>query len=272
VKSGPISGLCKLPVAFLRDMLKSTRYGSLHRPRVKCMALSQLVLRGTCYEDLVEQLASRAIQMSKQRTKHQRHLIGIAGPPGGGKSTTARLVHERINFMAPDSATLLPMDGFHLYKAELDAMPNRQEAYDRRGCPWTFDAAAFARCVEKAKAIGVEPLSVPSFDHAAGDPCEGDIRIEVYHSIVLVEGNYVLLDEEPWAALKRDYFDDTWFIDVDIDVAMGRVFERQVAIGLDPETSRARIKGNDRPNAELIMRSKSAAKVIVPSSIPLKMK
>jgi pantothenate kinase len=236
------------------------------------MASSQLVLRGTCYEDLVEQLASRAIEMSKQRPKQQRHLIGIAGPPGGGKSSTAQLVQERINLMAPDSAALLPMDGFHLYKAELEAMPNRQEAYDRRGCPWTFDAEAFVRCVKKAKAFCVEPLSVPSFDHAAGDPCEGDIRIEVHHSIVLVEGNYVLLDEEPWAALKRDHFDDTWFVDIDIDVAMERVFERQVAIGLEPETSRARIKGNDRLNADLIMRSKAAAKVIVPSSIPFRVK
>lgn len=114
------------------------------------------------------------------------------------------------------------------------------------------------------------PLPVPSFDHAAGDPCEGDIMVLPCHSIVLVEGNYVLLDSEPWAVLKREVFDDTWFVDVDIDVAMERVFQRQVAIGVQPDVSRSRIAGNDRPNAELIMGSKRAARVIVPSSIPFK--
>lgn len=64
-----------------------------------------------------------------------RRLVGLAGPPGAGKSTLAYEVVSRINrlwpqkaasfddeVMPPDVATVLPMDGFHLYRSQLDAM------------------------------------------------------------------------------------------------------------------------------------------------------
>lgn len=58
------------------------------------------------------------------------------------------------------------------------------------------------------------------------------------------------------------------FVELDLDIAMARVFDRQVAIGLAPEVSKGRIEGNDRPNAELIAAGKSRARMVVPSSIP----
>lgn len=71
-------------------------------------------------------------------------------------------------------------------------------------------------------------------------------------------------DQEPWSKLAA-ILDDTWFIDCDIDEAMERVFQRQVAIGLRPEESLRRIAGNDRPNAELIASTRHLAKLLVPS-------
>lgn len=87
------------------------------------------------------------------------------------------------------------------------------------------------------------------------------------HRVVVVEGNYLFLDLDPWRRL-RDLFDDTWFVDVPLDTAMTRVFDRQVAIGLAPEVSRGRIAGNDRPNGEQVVASRGAARVLVPSSVP----
>lgn len=62
-------------------------------------------------------------------------MVGLAGPPGAGKSTLAHEVAKRINKLwpekassfdsqvkPPDVAIVIPMDGFHLYRSELDAM------------------------------------------------------------------------------------------------------------------------------------------------------
>jgi len=226
-------------------------------------------MEGAYYEDIVDRLAQQALKSaSSLPAGKKKHLVGIAGAPGSGKSTLSHAVVRRINELAgSEAAALLPMDGFHFYKRELDKMPDPKEAYARRGAHWTFDADAFVACVRKVAATG--EASVPSFDHGVGDPVPDDIHIKLSHKVVVVEGNYVLLDIEPWHQL-RSLFDDTWFVDVPLDAAMDRVFKRQTSIGLAPEVSRGRIAGNDRPNGELINESKKHAKVIVPSSIPFR--
>lgn len=141
-----------------------------------------------------------------------------------------------------------------------------QEAYARRGAHWTFDGAAFVAAIRRLKQQGA--ASLPSFDHGVGDPIEDDIQIDAArHAVVLVEGNYLFLEQEPWVQL-RELFDDAWFVDCPVDLAMQRVFDRQVAIGLAPEVSLGRIAGNDRPNALLVNASKGAARLLVPSNVP----
>ena len=77
----------------------------------------------------------RAKALAAQGT---RKILGIAGPPGGGKSTVARAVVADLG----DQARLIPMDGFHLAQAELVRLGRR----DRMGAPDTFDAAGYAAC------------------------------------------------------------------------------------------------------------------------------
>lgn len=72
----------------------------------------------------------------------------------------------------------------------------------------------------------------------------------------------------PFVCLVGPLLDDTWFVDCPVDVAMERVFQRQVALGLAAEVSHGRIAGNDRPNAELVAASKGVAGVLVPSTVP----
>lgn len=128
------------------------------------------------------------------RSINKKFLVGVAGAPGSGKSTLAREVCKRINrVIGSEMAVNVPMDGFHLYKRELDAMDDPIEAYRRRGAPWTFDAHAF---VEKIREIKNNPgvvIRAPSFDHGVGDPKQGAIRVLPSHKIVISEGNYCLL-------------------------------------------------------------------------------
>lgn len=47
------------------------------------------------------------------------------------------------------------------------------------------------------------------------------------HKIVLIEGNYLLLDEPPWNT-KTFLFDELWYITCDIDIAMKRILLRHM--------------------------------------------
>jgi len=230
-----------------------------------------------------------------------RYVVGVIGPPGSGKSTLAKQVVHIINsIQGEECAVMLPMDGFHYYKWQLDVFDDPDAAHARRGAHWTFDAEGFVKLVERVVNCPDEVILAPSFDHGSGDPVEKDISIERHHSIVIVEGNYLLLgrlrfcialvagihvfysrdnticiqntkvlsgcdaDVEPWSRL--DYLlDQRWYIDCKIEEAMRRVYRRQTRNGLRPKEARRRIDTNDRLNAREIALCASRADMIVPS-------
>lgn len=209
--------------------------------------------------------ADRGMQMKKQPCG--RYMVGIVGMPGSGKSTLARNVAQIINSIQQDAcAVVLPMDGYHYTKAELDAFDDPTEAHARRGAPWTFDAQAF---VDMVVNVGdwrqrVDKIWAPTFDHRHGDPVDRGVCIAPYHSIVLVEGNYLLLEQPPWNAL-RDVFHETWYIDCDMEESLRRVFHRQTRNGAPARVARHRIETNDRLNAMDIYETADVADVMIPS-------
>lgn len=107
-------------------------------------------------------------------------------------------------------------------------------------------------------------MYAPSFDHGVGDPVEDDIFVSLQHKVVIVEGNYLLLDEDIWRDISS-IFDEKWFIDVDIETAMQRVLRRHISTGKRPDVAKWRIDYNDRPNAELIIKSSKKADLIIKS-------
>ncbi|ONM32950.1 P-loop containing nucleoside triphosphate hydrolase superfamily protein [Zea mays] len=103
----------------------------------------------------------------------------------------------------------------------------------------------------------------PSFQDANGKR-RNDIFVKPQHKIVIVEGNYLLLEEDVWTEI-RDLFDEKWFIDIDIDISMQRVLKRHIATGKEPDVAAWRISYNDRPNAELILESRKNADLVIRS-------
>lgn len=72
-----------------------------------------------------------------------------------------------------------------------------QEAYARRGAPWTFDGRAFVEAIRRIKQQGKAML--PSFDHGVGDPIEDDILIDTQqHSVVLVSAAHLVYSRICW--------------------------------------------------------------------------
>ena len=183
-----------------------------------------------------------------------RAFIALAGLPGSGKSTLAAHLAAEVNAVAgPNAMVALGMDGFHLPKAALRRMPDPEAAFARRGAPWTFDAPALvARLRELKEAEGRAPVGWPDFRHEIGDPVEDAVMVGPETRVVLVEGLYLLLPEEGWEELGP-LWDERWYLDTPLDVALTRLTDRhRAAWGLTQEEAERRVDANDRLNAEIV--------------------
>jgi pantothenate kinase len=151
------------------------------------------------------------------------------------------------------------MDGYHLSRAQLSALPNPVEAHARRGAEFTFDGASFLTLVRTIRAQSNGPnsgiLYAPSFDHAIKDPKADDIPILPTTKIILFEGNYLSLDKVPWSTAAA-LMDELWFVEVDFEVARRRLVGRHVRSGVTAtaEEAERRVRENDLVNGEEIVR------------------
>ena len=122
-----------------------------------------------------------------------RAILGIAGPPGGGKSTLACAVADALG----DGAVLVPMDGFHLAQDQLVRLGRR----DRMGAPDTFDAAGYVALLRRLRAAD-EVVFAPAFRREIEEPIAGAIAVPPSVTLVVTEGNYLLLEDGDWALVR----------------------------------------------------------------------
>jgi len=170
-----------------------------------------------------------------------RLLVAIAGPPGAGKSTTADALAAQVA-----GAVVVPMDGFHLDNSVLAA----RGLLARKGAPETFDAAGFAALVARLR--GQDEVVIPVFDRSRDIAVAGARVIGPAAKVLLIEGNYLLLDEAPWRGLAP-YWDLTIAIEVPIAVLETRLTQRWRDHGLTDTAARDRAMGNDIPNARRVL-------------------
>ena len=182
-----------------------------------------------------------------------RVLVAFAGPPGAGKSTIAEALVRRLG----ENAAILPMDGFHLDNAVLDARGLRS----RKGAPATFDVAGFAAIAARVRS-DKGAVMVPVFDRRLDLARAGGREIAPHHRTVVVEGNYLLLDEAPWPSIAR-LFDATVFLKVPETVVEERILARWRRYGLDERAAKARALENDIPNARHVMRNSRGADLVL---------
>lgn len=161
------------------------------------------------------------------------------------------------------------MDGFHLPRSTLDEMPNKAEAYARRGASWTFDPDGILGLVTKLSASRserIETILAPSFDHAVKDPVADGISISKDIQFVILEGNHLLLDEVPWNKIKG-MVDQSWFVDVDPLLAKERIAKRHIKSGIENnwESAIRRAESNDLPNGDVVRQNLVQPDVLVHS-------
>ena len=181
------------------------------------------------------------VQRIKTLSGQDRKLIAIAGAPGSGKSTLAEdLAHQ----LGP-TAAVMPMDGFHLDNDTLHAM----ELFHRKGAPETFDADGFVALIKRLR--GDDTVPYPTFDRDADRTVPDGGQINETTRIVLVEGNYLLLNQSPWDSLAG-LFDMTVRLVVNHETLAARLITRWIDHGLSPENARDRALGNDMVNVRYV--------------------
>lgn len=181
-----------------------------------------------------------------------RFLAALAGPPGAGKSTLAA---ELVAALGP-GAKAVPMDGFHYD----DAVLTVRGARNRKGAPDTFDVAGFRHLLQRLR---VEPeVAIPLFDRDLEISRAGADIVIPADQILIVEGNYLLLNEAPWPDLAP-MFDLTIWIDVPEAELDRRLLARWAHYGKTPAEARAWIDGNDMPNIRRVVSGSRPADLVI---------
>ncbi|MEV2199631.1 nucleoside/nucleotide kinase family protein [Streptomyces fradiae] len=184
-----------------------------------------------------------------------RRLLGLAGPPGAGKSTLAARLVEGLDGLA----VLVPMDGFHLAGAELDRLGRAE----RKGAPDTFDAAGYRALLARLRAA--EPgvtVYAPAFDRALEEPVAGSVPVPPDVPLVVTEGNYLLHDDPAWAPV-RPLLDEVWYVEADDALRVGRLVDRHVRYGRDRAAAERWVRESDEANARLVAPGRARADLVV---------
>jgi pantothenate kinase len=207
-----------------------------------------------------DQAVARAVALA---AAGGRSVLGIAGAPGAGKSTLARRVVTAVTAqLGPGVAVEVPMDGFHLANAALDALGR----HDRKGAIDTFDAAGYVALVRRLvggpDAEGAETIWAPDFDRRVDEPVAGSIAIPPETVLVVSEGNYLLDQSSPWRELPG-LFTETWACVVDDDVRVDRLVGRHMRHGRDHGSARAWAVEVDGVNAARVTADLHRASVLV---------
>ncbi len=179
----------------------------------------------------------------------ERFVVGLAGAPGSGKSTIAAELVERLVPRPP----VVGMDGFHLAN---EALVDRG-LISRKGAPDTFDAGGFIALLERLRAADGDCWA-PRFDRSIEDSINAAVEIRASDPIVLVEGNYLLLDIEPWRRVAS-LIDLTVFVEIDQAVRRRRLIGRHVEFGRTEAEAERFVEISDEPNALVVEASVARA-------------
>ncbi|KWU43970.1 P-loop containing nucleoside triphosphate hydrolase protein [Rhodotorula sp. JG-1b] len=196
----------------------------------------------------IEQLAQHIYRQSKLGRPGRRFLVGVAGIPGSGKSTLAYPLTDVINRLAESEGRKEPVaiciggDGWHLSQAQLRSMDDPDHLFARRGAHFTFDGKGYADFVATLDSAAECPF--PLFSHREKDPVRDGGLVEAQHQIIILEGLYVFLGEEPWrsAALRLD---ERIWVETSKSEARERLVNRHLSEGVESTRAGAIRRANE---------------------------
>ncbi len=207
----------------------------------------------------IDELVDRARHLA---VPGRRALLGIAGPPGAGKSTLAAALADRLG----RDVAVVGLDGFHLSDETLSAWGRS----DRKGAPDTFDVAGYTHLLARLRDPSEDVVHVPHFDRVTDRVVGSAVPVPREVPLVVTEGNYLLLNAPGWDQV-RGLLDECWYLDVEQTPRQRRLVARHVHYGKDPEHATRWVLESDEPNARLVEATRPRADLVVElATIPAK--
>lgn len=193
-------------------------------------------------------LAEQLLMAARDR---ERFMVAIAGAPGAGKSTISAAV---VKFLVArgECAIVVPMDGFHFD----DVVLNQRGHRSRKGAAFTFDCAGFEVLLTRIRQREAE-IAIPVFDREHEFSRAGAAIVDAGVRFVLIEGNYLLLREQPWCRLQ-ELFDYRVFLEVPVEELKRRLRQRIQSHGHSAEFAEQWLAGNDLLNIEHVLSGSGA--------------
>ena len=199
-----------------------------------------------------------------RREKNGRVLVLFAAPPGAGKSTLlsflAKLAEEDEH---SDEVQVLGMDGFHRRQAYLVSRTVVRDGAEIpmasiKGAPQTFDLEKLTERVQNIAAG--RTCGWPVYDRRLHDPVDDAVTVD--GEIVLIEGNYLLLDEPGWRDL-RNYADYTVLITADAEQLRKRLTDRKAMGMADREEAERFVEFSDMRNVRTCLEQSGGADLVL---------
>jgi fructokinase len=198
--------------------------------------------------DLVERARALAVP-------GQRHLLGITGAPGAGKSKVA---HDLIDKLGSDLAAFVPMDGFHLSNHTLITWRRR----GRKGAWDTFDADGYVHLLRRLRDQEEEIVHAPDFNRDVDESIGSALPIRREVPLIVTEGNYLLSDLGGWAGVAP-LLDQSWYLQIDEATRLQRLTYRHQRHGMNHEQADAWARTTDQANAVLIAQCMPRADLVI---------
>ena len=189
-----------------------------------------------------------------QKEKGGRLLVMLAAPPGAGKSTLLSFLEK----LCQGDETLcdlqtIGMDGFHRRQEYLQShfvQRNGKQIsmVEIKGAPITFDLETLTDRVKKVASGAV--CGWPVYNRMLHNPVENAVTVR--KNVVLLEGNYLLLNEDGWRGLSA-YADCTISVSAEAEMLRKRLIDRRGKTGVDAEAATRFVDFSDMPNVRLCL-------------------
>ena len=168
-------------------------------------------------------------------TLDRKVIAYLVAPPGAGKSTLAQFLEQLSRSRSEvDDIRALSMDGFHYTAAYMNVTKIERDGEqvlmrDIKGAPETFDIDLL---IDKIREVRQEGTNWNVYDRKIHDVLPDYWSVE--DDIILLEGNYLLLNESGWTNV-RVLSDYSVFVDAEPKLLRERLVNRKVAGGWSRE-------------------------------------